>query len=162
MWICFNNAVPEPASLVIGNDVVERVESQKLLGAWYENYLKWNCHIGNVVKKVNKRLYSLRKCRRANLPLEVGITCYQSKIRLILEYAAPVWNGLPEYLVDEIEIVQNRCLKILETSRHNLETLDDRRENLTQKEFQRIQRDPKKSMQQIHPPPPQLQTTITN
>ena len=120
MWICFNNAVPEPASLVIGNDEVERVESHKLLGVWFQNNLKWNCHVENMVKKANKRLYFLRECRRTNLPLEAGITCYRSKIKPILEYAAPVWSGLPQYLVDEIETVQNRCLEILGTSRHKL------------------------------------------
>ncbi len=39
--------------------------------------------------------------------VEVGITTYQSKIRPILEYASPVWAGLPNYLQHEIERVQS-------------------------------------------------------
>ena len=90
MWICFNTAIPEPEPLVIGNEVVERLKSHKLLGVWHQNSLKWNCHVENIVRKANKRVFSLRVCRRANLPLEVGITCYESKIRPVLEYAAPI------------------------------------------------------------------------
>ncbi len=142
MWICFNTAIPAPEPLVIGNEVVERVKSHKLLGVWYQNNLKWNCHVENIVRKANKRVFSLRECRRATLPLEVGITCYESKIRPALEYAAPIWGGLPQYLVDEIESIQNRCIKILGTSRCNFETLEIRRADLTVKEFQRVLSDP--------------------
>ena len=86
IWICFNTAIPEPDPLLIGSEVVERVKSHKLLGAWHQNNLKWNLHVESIVKKANKCLYSLRECRRANLPSEVGITCYESRIRPILEY----------------------------------------------------------------------------
>ena len=142
MWICFNTAIPEPDILLIGSEVVERVKSHKLLGVWHQNNLKWNLHVESIVKKANKCLYSLRECRRANLPLEVGITCYKSRIRPILEYAAPIWSGLPQYLIDEIESVQNRCMKILGTPRNNFKTLEQRRANLTIKEFKKIQNDP--------------------
>ena len=87
---------------------MERVKSHKLLSVWHQNSLKWNCHVENIVKKANKRVFNLRECHRANLPPEVGITCYESKIRPVLEYAAPIWDGLPQYLVDEIESIQNR------------------------------------------------------
>ena len=40
MWICFNTLIPEPAPLVIGSNVVERVKSHKLLGVWQQNSLK--------------------------------------------------------------------------------------------------------------------------
>ena len=142
MWICFNTAIPEPDPLLICSEVVERVKSHKLLGVWHQNNLKWNLHVESIVMKANKCLYSLRECRRANLPLEVGITCYKSWIRPILEYAAPIWGGLPQYLTDEIESIQNRCMKILGTPRNNFKTLEQRRADLTIKEFQKIQNDP--------------------
>ena len=60
----------------------------------------------------------------------------------VLEYAAPIWSGLPHYLIDEIESIQNRCMKILGTPRDNFKTLQQRRADLTIKEFQKIQNDP--------------------
>ena len=153
MWIFFNTMIPEPAPLVIVRDVVERVISHKLLGVWQQNNLKWNLHVESIVKKANKRVYNLRECRRANLPLEVGITCYESKIRPILEYAAPIWSGLPQYLTDEIESIQIRCIKILGMSHHNYKALEQRRAELTVKELQRILNDPTNPCNKFIPQP---------
>ena len=47
-------------------------ESHKLLGVWHQNNLKSNLHVENIVRKANKCSKSLKECRRANLPLEVG------------------------------------------------------------------------------------------
>ena len=99
------------------------------------------------MKKANKRIYNLRECCRANLPLEVGITCYESKMRPILEYAAPL------YLIDEIESIQKRCIKILGISHHNFKTLEQRRAELTVKEHQRILNDPTNSCNKFVPQP---------
>ena len=131
LWICFNTAIPEPEPLVTGtgNEVVERVKSHKLLGVWYQNSLKWNCHVENIVKKANKR-----------------------KIRPVLEYAAPIWGDLPQYLVDVIESIQNRCIKILGTSRCNFETLEQRRADLTAKAIPKNSKRSDQSMQQTYPP----------
>jgi hypothetical protein len=78
-WICFKDAIPEPPSLMIGNDTIQRVNSFKLLGLWINNILKWNTHTEETTKKANKRLFYLRECRRANLPTKVGLTCYETK-----------------------------------------------------------------------------------
>ena len=154
MWICFNTATPEPDPLLICSEVVERVKSHKLLGVWHQNNLKWNLlHLESIVKKANKCLYSLRECRRANVPSEVGITCYESRIRPILEYAAPIWTGLQQYLIDEIESIQNSCMKILVTPRDNFKTSEQRRADLTIKEFQKIQNNPTNPCNKFIPQP---------
>jgi hypothetical protein len=98
MWISFTDAIPEPPRLRIGNEFIERVNIFKLLGVSFQNNLKWNAHVEEITRKANKRLYHLRECRKSQLPVEVGIITYQSKIRPILEYASPVWAGLPNYL----------------------------------------------------------------
>jgi hypothetical protein len=51
MWICFKDAIPEPPSLVIGNDTIERVSLFKLLGPWINNILKRNTHIQKLRRK---------------------------------------------------------------------------------------------------------------
>ncbi len=72
MWICFSNAIPEPAPLVMDSVNIERVSSYKLLGVWHQDNLKWNRHAEEMVKKANKRIFSLRECRTAKLPREVN------------------------------------------------------------------------------------------
>jgi hypothetical protein len=47
------------------------------------------CQFEETTKKANKRLFYQRESRRANLPTKVGVTCYETKLRPVLEYAAP-------------------------------------------------------------------------
>ena len=135
MWICFRDSITEPPSLMIDDVVIERVHSFKLLGLHVNNNLKWNTHIDEIVKKANTRLFYLRECRRANLPVKVGLTCYETKIKSVLEYAAPIWGGLPQHLSDELERIQCRSLKIIGLPPDSLQTLEQRRENLAISEY---------------------------
>ena len=59
-------------------------------------------------------------------------------IRPVLEYASPVWGGLPIYLEEDLQRVQNRCLNVIGLPRDTVESLVTRRQNLTRKEFKRI------------------------
>ena len=80
----------------------------------------------------------LRVCRTAHLPRDIGLTTYITKIRPVLEYASPVWGGLPIYLEEDLQRVQNRCLNVIGLPRDTVESLVTRRQNLTRKEFKRI------------------------
>ena len=55
----------------------------------------------------SQSIYHVRACRKANQPTDIGLTAYCTKIRPLLEYAAPIWGGLPGYLKDDLERVQN-------------------------------------------------------
>ena len=138
MWICFRHCIPEPPPLSIDGEIIERTSSFKLLGVWLQNTLKWNDHIREITKKANRRMFCLRECRRANLPTEIGITCYLTKIRPLLEYASPVWGGISQYLADELENIQARSLKIIGIPKDSLPTLNERRDKQTIKEYERI------------------------
>ena len=122
--------------LTLGNDIIERVTSFKLLGVWHQNNLKWLRHVEEISKRASKRLYYLRECRRAKLPAEVGITCYLTKIRPLLEYGAAIWGGLPAYLAAKLEKIQSRSLDIIGLPRDQ-----ERRKTITAREFRRINDD---------------------
>ena len=92
--------------------------------------------------KANRLLYLLRECRKSNLPKEVDLTLYKSKIRPIVEYASPVWGSLPSYLVNEIERIQTRSLQILGMDKDSLQNLNGRREVSTKRVAGKIMDDP--------------------
>lgn len=79
----------------------------------------------------------MRTCKKANLPRHIGLTTHCTKIRPMLEYAAPIWAGLPYYLREDIERVQNRCLDIFELSRNKIASLASK-DYLTRKEYDNI------------------------
>ena len=141
MWINFTEA-PPPLPLHIGDAILERVDNFKLLGTWFQKDLKWNKHIEETTRTAAKNLYCLRECRRANLPFEVGLTTYLTKITPILEYCSSVWGGLPRYLKDELERVQRRSLRIIGLPHGYLPTLEERRIEATSRELDTILGDP--------------------
>ena len=95
-------------------------------------------HVSSIVSKACKRIHYLRVCRTAHLPRDIGLTTYITKIRPVLEYASPVWGGLPIYLEEDLQRVQNRCLNVIGLPRYTVESLVTRRQNLTRKELKRI------------------------
>ena len=140
MWSSFKKHSDNPPHLCINDMVIDRETEFKLLGVVIQDNLKWNSHISSVLKKANKRIYHIRACKKAHLPDEVGLTTYTTKIRPLLEYACPIWGGIPDYLSLELQRVQDRCLKILGLPKDALETLASRRSNLTKNELERMTR----------------------
>ena len=144
IWICFLSVgTSEPERLRLSNVEIERVPTFKLLGVWQQENLRWNHHTNETVKKANRRLHYLRDCRKAQLPSDVSTTVYCTKIRPLLECASPVWGGLPEYLANEIQRVQNRSLDIIGVPRDTLPALEQRRDEAAKAELQRILADKK-------------------
>ena len=61
------------------------------------NTLQGNCHVLDVIQKVNKRIYFLKLLKHANVPAP-DIICFYICIRPVLEYIAPLYHyALPDY-----------------------------------------------------------------
>ena len=100
-------------SIVVGNTMIQRVTSYKLLGVFINNDLKWTTHVDHIYKKTCKRFYSLRLLRRAGVTSTGILKVYLSVIRPILEYAVPVWRLISEVQSEKLESIQKRALKII-------------------------------------------------
>ena len=104
--------------LEIDGVLVERVKSARVLiivGLIIQGDMKWNEHVNSIVKKAGKRLYMLRIQKRSNANIETLLTVYTTVIRPVLEYACQVWHfNIPDYLCEEIEVVQKHALRIIE------------------------------------------------
>ncbi|KAK2189135.1 hypothetical protein NP493_115g15040 [Ridgeia piscesae] len=56
----------------------------------------------------------LYQLKRAGITQKDLVNVYVSVVRLVLEYACPVWHtNLPQYLSDNIEVIQKRALKCI-------------------------------------------------
>ena len=134
-------------SLKVDGKELRTVDSAKVLGLTLSSGLKWNKHITESIKKVNKRLYFLILLRRAGVQSEDVINFYCVTIRPVLEYCAHVFhNSLPRYLREDIERVQKRAISIICPclpyrdclARFVLSTLHDRQQELCSKIFNSI------------------------
>jgi len=138
-----------PDKLYINNLEIERVKKFKLLGITINDKLKWNEHVDSICAKVNKRLYFLKKLRRANMSGSDLLFYYKSIIRPVTKYACAVWHpGLTKSQSHSLEALQRRAFRTILS--HNtdysdalfitgLPTLADRREELTRRLFSQIQ-----------------------
>ena len=141
MWISFWKTSIEPDLLRRNDSCLQRVSKLKLLGVRQKDNLYWNYHVQQTVKKASKRLYFLRDCRKANLPTEISIMIYCTKICPLLEYASPQWGGLPKYLGEGLRSIQNRRLNIIGIPRTSLPTPEDKCNVATKRQLERIMND---------------------
>ena len=91
----YNSCVPRP--IVVGNAIVERVASFKLLGVYISIDLTWDTHVDYILRKANKRLYILRVLRRSVVSVPDMVNIYCAVIRSVVEYASPVFQISPHF-----------------------------------------------------------------
>ena len=84
----------------------------KILGVLFSCDLKWNDHVGSVVKLCSSRLHLLRKLKGL-LCVKDLISVYKSLVLSILLYASPVFVGLNSQLSEQLEKLQKRAHRII-------------------------------------------------
>ena len=80
-------------------------------------------------------MYALRLLKHMGVMPEDMLKLYTYNIRLVLEYAAQVWQDIPAFLSDAIESIERRALRIIfpnfsyqqALDQANLTSLTDRR-----------------------------------
>jgi Reverse transcriptase (RNA-dependent DNA polymerase) len=82
-----------PPPIVFGTGTVDRVASFKLLGVTITNNLSWEEHVSLISTKAGKRIHFLKLLKRSSMTSDDLILYYKSVIRLVLEYACPVWQS---------------------------------------------------------------------
>ena len=72
-----------------------------MLGVTFSVDLKWNAHVDDIVKKVNKRLYFLCQLKRTQVKSKELILFYLTCIRSVMEYACALFHsfGQPDIVV---------------------------------------------------------------
>ena len=114
MLIEFLRYKPFPTTPIFINGVpIEQVSTHKIQGVYIASDLSWNYHCEYIVKRARRRLYALRVLAKSGLSSQEVLQVYCSQVRSVLEYASPVWAGLPDYLSDLIESVQREAMRII-------------------------------------------------
>ena len=69
------------------------MSSTKFLGVQITEDLTWSSNTTSLVKKAQKRLFFLRRMRRAQLPPPILTTFYRGTIESIMTNCISVWSG---------------------------------------------------------------------
>ncbi|KAM9817931.1 uncharacterized protein ACBT44_008375 [Syngnathus typhle] len=110
--------------LTIDGAVVERVSSAKFLGVHISEDLSWSTNTASLTKKARRRLYFLRKLRRASAPPAVMTTFYRGTIESVLSSCIAVWGGgCTDYNLKALQRIVNTAGKIIGASLPSLKDI---------------------------------------
>uniref|UniRef100_A0A8K9Y653 Reverse transcriptase domain-containing protein n=1 Tax=Oncorhynchus mykiss TaxID=8022 RepID=A0A8K9Y653_ONCMY len=94
MIVDFRKQQREHPPIHIEGTVVEKVESSSaFLGVHITDKLKWSTHTDSVVKKVQQRLFNLRRLKKFGLSPKTLINLYRCTIESILSGCITSWYG---------------------------------------------------------------------
>lgn len=96
-------------NVVIDGQSVEKDESEKLLGIFIQDNLKWSTQVIEMIKKLKKRLGSLIMIINI-APLKIRKMIYEGIFNSVLTYCMPVWGGLSKSEMDDLQVMQNKAL----------------------------------------------------
>ena len=86
-----NQRCPKP--VYIKGEAVERVDTYKYLGVVFDSKLNWKENINSVPKKVNSRMYCMRKLRSFGVNSDMLVTFYNAVICSIIMFGSVCWGG---------------------------------------------------------------------
>ena len=114
------NKSDDTLTIKIGSEDIVEKNSQKLLGITVDKNLKWESHIKNLVRKLNFRLFTLRRIKEKipnSLLKSVAEAIFMSHIRYALPLYCPVQidEDCPiSGSITDLKKVFNDCLRLLE------------------------------------------------
>lgn len=101
--------------LTLYNENVPLKEKVKYLGMILDNKLKFKNHITEVRQKTFQiigQMYPLLCCK-SKMNTKNKKTIYKMIIRPTMLYAAPIWGGTFKSYIQRLQILQNKCLRMI-------------------------------------------------
>ena len=81
------------APLYIADERVEVVDNYKYLGVTIDDNFNFNCHVTNMYKKCNKRVYFIRKLSKLHVDMKILSLFYASILQSVISFAITCWYG---------------------------------------------------------------------
>ena len=96
----------------------------KFLGVHISEDLSWTTNTASLAKKAQRRLYFLRKLRRASAPPSIMTTFYRGTIESIITSCIAVWGGsCTEYNRKALQRIVNTAGRIIGASLPSLKDI---------------------------------------
>ena len=93
MVIDFRTSSVTPCPIVLKGGKVERVSSYKYLGIVIDDKLSWHVYIDSLIKRLNTRMYCLRKLNFFKVDVKILALFYDSVVESVWRYCLLCWGG---------------------------------------------------------------------
>ena len=97
--------------LTLKGTQLETTKKTTFLGVEISDNLTWTDHINKVEQKVFARINGLKILKAKRISSKSLIRLYKMTVRPIMDYASPAWANAPNYLLQRLQILQNKALK---------------------------------------------------
>ncbi|CAB4040531.1 Hypothetical predicted protein [Paramuricea clavata] len=95
------------------NDIsLRKVKSTKCLGVTIDEFLTWDEHIDNVIKKLAIGVSLLRRNRKVLKKCDL-MNVYRAIVEPYFDYCCIIWDGISDYLALKLQKLQNRAARIV-------------------------------------------------
>ena len=124
------------------------VNETKILGIILSDSLKWSAHVSYMLKRAQKKIWTLRRMKLLKLDIDILVDFYCKEIRSIIEFGVAVWNsGITTKMSEQLERIQKyvSTLYCLILGLKLIEPLFYRRQSLCIKFIQKASQDPRHS-----------------
>ena len=111
------------SSIMINNNIIESVRSQKCLGVDLDNRLAFDIYIENICRKICSGIGVIRRIKPF-VPLRSLRMLYKALIQPYFDYCSPLWDTCGKVLKDKLQVVQNRAARILTGARFDTNSAD--------------------------------------
>ena len=129
----------DPNPVIIDGSEVQRTDHYKYLGVVMDNKLCWKQHVDYICKKLNSRLYCLRKLNKFQISSNILQLFYDSVVSSVWKYCVSVWGGNSSKKdMDRITSTIRKASKLLENPQ---ETFIDNYEKVVIRKMQSIRKD---------------------
>ena len=106
-------------SLVIRDEDISMIEHTKYLGVHVDQYLSWDIHIAEMIKKISRALGMIRHAKQY-LPLCILQTMYRSMAEPYFHFCCPVWGVCGTTALNKLQKLQNLAARIVKNSPYRM------------------------------------------
>lgn len=104
--------VPPRTALDIQGCIIEEVTEYSFLGLKLDSTMKWSGHINDLKSKLSSICGVMRKLSNF-VPRNWLIKLYHALFNSRLQYLVACWGSANKSTLKELQVIQNRCLKII-------------------------------------------------
>ena len=97
------------------------VDYIKYLGMYIDKFLNWNVHLEELGKKLSRGNGVISKLRY-NVPLNICMQVYYAIFYSYLNIGCNVWSFTSDENIDDIQVLQNKCVRIMTFAPFNSNT----------------------------------------
>ena len=105
-------------SIIMNNNVISPVVSNKCLGVDLDDRLTFDINIEEICKKICSGIGALRRIKPF-VPQTSLVTLYKSLIQPYFDYCSPLWDTCDKILKDKLQILQNRAARVITGARYD-------------------------------------------